>query len=167
MSVALLYAFIFPDGNISMSPFQSSVPAILTLNSLIYGLRLASFIFLREQTVESKKKAFKDLDKSDPLKRIPLALGVSLLYAFMTSPALFALREPTLAAGSALEKVQLYSTGVSVFGMILEAIADQVSLTHCKIVFSPVVGPVTQHHFCETYSTSIKRSEARIAKINL
>lgn len=127
MSVALLYAFIFPDGNISMSPFQSSVPAILTLNSLIYGLRLASFIFLREQTVESKKKAFKDLDKSDPLKRIPLALGVSLLYAFMTSPAVFALRDTTIAAGSALEKVQLYSTGVSVFGMILEAIADQVS----------------------------------------
>jgi len=147
MSMALLYAFIFPDGNLSVSPFQSSVPAILALNGLIYGLRLASFIFLREQTVDSKKKAFKDLDKSDPLKRIPLAMGVSLLYAFMTSPALFALRDTTLAAGSVLEKVQLYSTGVSVFGMILEAIADQVSQTHCKIVFFPVVGPVTQYHF--------------------
>lgn len=131
MSMALLYAFLFPDGNLSMSPFQSSVPAVLALNSLIYGLRLASFIFLREQTVESKKKAFKDLDKSEPLKRIPLALGVSLLYAFMTSPALFALRDTSFVAESALGKVQLYSTGVSVFGMILEAIADQVSSFHC------------------------------------
>jgi steroid 5-alpha reductase family enzyme len=78
----------------------------------------------REQTVESKKKQFKDLDTKPRLQRIPLALGVSLLYAFMTSPALFALRG-TVKAGSVFEKIQVFSTGVSVFGMILEAVADQ------------------------------------------
>jgi steroid 5-alpha reductase family enzyme len=125
MSTALLYAFVFPDGNISLSPFQLSVPSILTLNSLIYGIRLGAFIFFREQSVASKKKAFQDLNNTEPLKRIPLALGVSLLYAFMTSPALFALRGKALAAGSLSEKIQLGGTAVSVFGMILEAVADQ------------------------------------------
>ena len=125
MSMALLYAFVFPDGNLRMSTIYSSIPALLALNTLVYGLRLALFIFLREQTVESKKKVFKDLDKTAPLKRIPLALGVSLLYTFMTSPALFTLRGKGLAAGSIGEKVQLFSAGVSIFGTILEAVADQ------------------------------------------
>ena len=80
---------------------------------------------MREQTVESKKKVFKDLDKTDPIKRIPLALSVSLLYAFMTSPALFALRGKAPAAGSILEKVQISGAGISIFGTILEAVADQ------------------------------------------
>jgi steroid 5-alpha reductase family enzyme len=119
MSIALLYAFVPPNGKIS------SIPAILALNTLVYGLRLASFIFLREQTIESKKKIFKELDKTERMKRIPLALGVSLLYAFMASPALFAFRGKAPAAGSVLEKVQLVSAGISVLGTILEAVADQ------------------------------------------
>jgi steroid 5-alpha reductase family enzyme len=124
MSLALLYAFVFQDGNINISAIKASVPAILVINTLAYGLRLASFIYMREQTVQSKKKIFKDLDKTERLKRIPLAMSVSLLYAFMTSPALFALRG-TVAEGSALAKIQLVSAGVSVFGTLLEAVADQ------------------------------------------
>jgi len=119
MSMALLYAFVLPNGNLA------SIPSILALNALVYGLRLASFIFFREQTVQSKKKVFKELDKTAALKRIPLALSVSLLYAFMTSPALFALRGTVPVSGSVREKVQLFGAGVSIIGTILEAIADQ------------------------------------------
>lgn len=124
MSMALLYSFVFKDGNFSVSAIQSSIPAILALNTFVYGIRLAGFIAFREQTVESKKKIFKDLDKTERIKRIPLALGVSLLYAFMTSPALFALRGK-VPAGSTVQKIQLVSAIVSVFGTLLEAIADQ------------------------------------------
>ena len=119
MSMALLCAFVQQNGNLA------SIPAILALNTLVYGLRLASFIFLREQTVESKKKIFKELDKTAALKRIPLALSVSLLYAFMTSPALFALRGTAPVPGSVGEKIQQVGAGISIAGTILEAIADQ------------------------------------------
>lgn len=125
MSMALLYAFVFKNGNLSISSITSSIPAILTLNALFYGVRLAAFIAFREQSVPSKKKAFKDLDKTARLKRIPLALGVSLLYAFMISPALFALMGEVPAAGSTLAKVQILSAAISVFGTLLEAVADQ------------------------------------------
>ena len=100
MSMALLYAFVLPNGNLA------SIPSILALNALVYGLRLASFIFFREQTVQSKKKVFKELDKTAALKRIPLALSVSLLYAFMTSLALFALRGTVPVSGSVGEKCE-------------------------------------------------------------
>lgn len=114
VSLALLTSF----------PISFSAPSILALISLIYGLRLAAFIFVRECTVESKRKQFDNMDKMSILQRTPMALGASLLYAFMVSPALFALRG-TLDAGSISKKVQLLSTTVSAFGVILESVADQ------------------------------------------
>eukprot|EP00579_Thalassiosira_antarctica_P005080 CAMPEP_0201884026 /NCGR_PEP_ID=MMETSP0902-20130614/16367_1 /ASSEMBLY_ACC=CAM_ASM_000551 /TAXON_ID=420261 /ORGANISM="Thalassiosira antarctica, Strain CCMP982" /LENGTH=340 /DNA_ID=CAMNT_0048412913 /DNA_START=42 /DNA_END=1064 /DNA_ORIENTATION=+ len=114
MSAALLSSF----------PKQTlSAPPILALTSLVYGLRLAAFIFVRERTVESKRKVFDEMNKKPVLQRTPLALGVALLYAFMVSPVLFALRG-TLEAGSLLEKVQVFFTGLAAFGMVLESVAD-------------------------------------------
>eukprot|EP00569_Conticribra_weissflogii_P003237 CAMPEP_0171345448 /NCGR_PEP_ID=MMETSP0878-20121228/21605_1 /TAXON_ID=67004 /ORGANISM="Thalassiosira weissflogii, Strain CCMP1336" /LENGTH=294 /DNA_ID=CAMNT_0011848851 /DNA_START=238 /DNA_END=1125 /DNA_ORIENTATION=- len=126
MAVALLLSFAFSGGNnISFSQINS-IPSILALNALVYGLRLSGFLLTREYTVESKKKQFRDLDKTPRFKRTPLALGVSLLYSFMTSPLLFALRGVGgVVPGSNAEKVQLVFTGISIFGMLLEAVADQ------------------------------------------
>ena len=124
MSMALLSSFTFAGGKVDLAQFQTSIPSALALTSFIYGIRLSAFLFMREYTVESKRKQFKDLDKSSRLKRTPLALGVSLLYAFMVSPALFALRV-SVDASSTLGKVQVFFTGLSSFGMVLEAIADQ------------------------------------------
>jgi len=119
MALALLSSF-----DISCSTLTSSAPAFLAVTTVIYGLRLAFYLLLREFSVDSKRKQVKSFDKMPRLQRTPLALSVSLLYAFMTSPALFALRG-LVKTGTALEKVQLVSTGVSVFGMVLESIADQ------------------------------------------
>ncbi len=118
-AMALLSSF-----GISLSTLTSSTPSILAATAVIYGARLALFLLLREFSVDSKRKQVKGFDKTPRLKRTPLALSVSLLYAFMTSPALFALRG-AVEAGSAFEKVQLVSTGVAAFGMILESVADQ------------------------------------------
>jgi steroid 5-alpha reductase family enzyme len=118
-ALALLSSF-----DISCSTLTSSAPAFLAVTTVIYGLRLAFYLLLREFSVDSKRKQVKSFDKMPRLQRTPLALSVSLLYAFMTSPALFALRG-LVKTGTALEKVQLVSTGVSVFGMVLESIADQ------------------------------------------
>lgn len=126
MSLALLASFPLSGGGSLLSRFMSSPPTILAYTAAVYGLRLAAFIFARERSVESKKKVFDEIDAKQPsiLKRTPLALGVSLLYAFMVSPALFALRG-SVESGSLSQKVQIFFTGVAAFGMLLESIADQ------------------------------------------
>lgn len=123
MSLALLCSF-----STKSSTWKSvfiSPPRFVTLVALIYGLRLGAFIYIREQSVEEKKQQFKALDKTPPLARTPLALGVSLLYAFMVSPALFALRGAPLLAGSTAAMVQMAFAGVAALGMVLESVADQ------------------------------------------
>mmetsp|Transcript_7332 Transcript_7332/g.12923 ORF Transcript_7332/g.12923 Transcript_7332/m.12923 type:complete len:330 (+) Transcript_7332:116-1105(+) len=119
MSLALLSSFSSPNSNFT------NAPSILALTALIYGIRLAAFIFVRERAVESKRKIFDELDKISRLKRTPLALGLSFLYACMFSPALFAFRAGSLTAGSVSQWAQKFSTSVAFFGMILEAVADQ------------------------------------------
>ncbi len=118
-ALALLSSF-----DISFSTLTSSTPAILAATTVIYGLRLALYLLLREFSVDSKREQVKSFDKKPRLQRTPLALSVSLLYAFMVSPALFALRG-SVKAGTAMEKVQLISAGVASFGMVLESITDQ------------------------------------------
>ena len=126
-SLALLSSFAFSGGGtigISQLMTAKGAPTILACTALVYGLRLAAFIYVREHTVEEKRRVFEDMDRKPPLKRTPLALGVSMLYAFMVSPALFAFRG-TLSAGSVSERLQVFFTGVAAFGMLLESIADQ------------------------------------------
>lgn len=101
---------------------------IATITALLYGLRLSSFIYIRENSVESKRQQFEAMNKTPVLKRTPLALGVSLLYAFMMSPVLFALRASStgsIETGSMKHTIQWVSAGVATFGMLLESIADQ------------------------------------------
>lgn len=114
----------FAENGISFSTLTSTTPALLATVAVIYGLRLALYLLLREFTVDSKREQLKSFNTKPPLKRIPLALNVSLFYALMISPALFALRS-AVKAGTVMDKVQLISTGVAAFGMLLESIADQ------------------------------------------
>lgn len=113
----------FGDG-LRLDRLKSSVPSILAMTTLVYGVRLAAYIFLREQTVESKKKVFIEMDKTPVLKRTPLALSVALFYSLLVSPTLFAFRAGSLEAGT-LKSTQLGFTGLAIFGTLLEAIADQ------------------------------------------
>ena len=118
MSAALLSAF----GGLN----TSSAPSILAVISMVYGVRLAGFIFLRENTVASKKEAFDKLNTKPFYQRTPLALMVALLYSFMVCPVLFALRgSASVSAGSVADKIQLFFTGVAAFGILLESVADQ------------------------------------------
>ncbi|KAL7533530.1 hypothetical protein ACHAXR_005292 [Thalassiosira sp. AJA248-18] len=125
MSLALLSSFAESSSFLSLSQLKlASTPTILATIALVYGLRLGGYILFRERTVESKKKQFDKLNTKPMLQRTPLALGVSLLYAFMVSPVLFALRG-SVTAGSISQKVQLFFTGMAAFGTILESVADQ------------------------------------------
>lgn len=89
---------------------------------MFYGIRLGSFLFIREYTVPSKQKAVKSFDKSPRLKRIPLALSVSIFYAFLTSPLMYAARNGADAlSGSIVTKIGI---ALAWIGAIIEAVAD-------------------------------------------
>jgi len=124
MGLAMLYSF---PGLPTMATFmESKSPSFWLAASLVfYGLRLGSFILFRNFFVKSKADKFKEMDKSPKLKRIPFVLNVSLFYAFMTSPAMYALR-------GGIETGKLVWAGVFTAwaGAILEAVSD----THKFIV---------------------------------
>ena len=111
-------------GGFGPDQLMSSAPSMLAMVVSVYGVRLAAYIFLREQTVESKRKQFKDMDKTPALKRIPFALSVAAFYTLMVSPLLFAFRQST-PLGSLMSKCQLFFTGVAAVGALLETVADQ------------------------------------------
>ena len=90
---------------------------------MFYGLRLASYLLLREQT--RKNPAVGGMKDSPVLKRLPLALSVSLFYAFLTVPALSTLRNLEALVPSSKELLMTQSgIGLAIFGAVLEAVAD-------------------------------------------
>jgi steroid 5-alpha reductase family enzyme len=132
MSLALLLSFAPPPSSSSSSMFFACCPPpprFATFVAFAYGLRLAAFIYARERTVEEKRAQFESLETTPPPKRTPLALAVSLLYAFMVSPLLFALRGVrgggVATTGSAAAVAQSAFAALAAFGAALEAVADQ------------------------------------------
>ena len=94
-SFSVGYGFsVFAMGLALYNQFQigvsSSALSLLATAVIFYGARLGSFLLLREFTVESKRDQLKSFDKTPRLKRIPLAIAVSMFYAFMTSPLMYA-----------------------------------------------------------------------------
>jgi steroid 5-alpha reductase family enzyme len=98
---------------------------------MFYGIRLSLYLFLREKTRKTPPPQAMMKQASIP-KRITLALSVSLFYAFLATPALYALRNlETLSAAavaSSTKSINLLVTqvglGLAVFGAVLEAVAD-------------------------------------------
>eukprot|EP00591_Stephanopyxis_turris_P000913 CAMPEP_0195519298 /NCGR_PEP_ID=MMETSP0794_2-20130614/14564_1 /TAXON_ID=515487 /ORGANISM="Stephanopyxis turris, Strain CCMP 815" /LENGTH=348 /DNA_ID=CAMNT_0040648423 /DNA_START=148 /DNA_END=1194 /DNA_ORIENTATION=- len=120
MGIALTQ--IFNIGLLNASPLSLLAGAVM-----FYGARLGLFLLVREWTVQSKKEQVKEFDKSPRLKRIPLAVSVSIFYAFMTSPLMFAARAAgtgAVAAGAAGDVVMKVGVALAWSGALVEAIAD-------------------------------------------
>eukprot|EP00957_Ditylum_brightwellii_P101475 7733046-Ditylum_brightwellii.AAC.1 len=114
---------VFQD---SMIVTSSSTSLLLVSAILFYGIRLASFLLVRELTVPSKKKQLDAINKTPTLKRIPFAMSVSLFYAFMVTPALYLCRSSSSSAaltGKALV-ISKVGTALAWFGAVTEAITD-------------------------------------------
>lgn len=115
MALALLFTF---------SPIVWSNPSyLLTLSAAFYGLRLGTFLSIRNVVNKAKGREMKNFDKTPRLKRIPFAASVALFYAFMVCPTLYALRAPP-AVGSVASKIAYSGVAIAVGGALLEAIAD-------------------------------------------
>merc|ERR1712238_172144 len=90
----------------------------------------------REFTVKSKREQIKSFDKSPLLKRIPLAMSVSIFYAFEVTPVLYACRAAAAAAAATAATtvsatgtgtgaiITLAGAGIAWTGALLEAAAD-------------------------------------------
>lgn len=90
---------------------------------MFYGVRLAAYLLLREATRKTPSQG--GMKQSPILKRIPLALSVSLFYAFLTVPAMATLRNlGALLPGSKELLVTQAGVGLAIFGAVLEAVAD-------------------------------------------
>lgn len=114
-------------GGVTMAP----APQLLAYAGLIYGVRLASFLFLREVAVPSKREQIKKLDKTSRPARVPFAAAVGMFYAFMVSPVLYAIRSGAalscpfdVCTAATLGQVQWAGVILAFFGLAVEATAD-------------------------------------------
>ncbi|KAL3916002.1 MAG: hypothetical protein SGILL_005377 [Bacillariaceae sp.] len=97
----------------------------LVLAAAFYGLRLGSYLFLRNQKSPKKSAQLKTFDKSPHPQRVPFAVSVSLFYAFMATPVLYVLRATAAdAAATSANTILKIGTGMAWAGAFLEAIAD-------------------------------------------
>lgn len=107
-----------------------SINDVISGAAILYGLRLAAFLFIRDV---SGAKSLDATKKSGRLQRIPFALSLSLFYALMMTPMLYSMRNPVVEAASMLtwkSYVAWTGCGLAWFGAIIEAIAD----THKYVV---------------------------------
>mmetsp|Transcript_22177 Transcript_22177/g.28482 ORF Transcript_22177/g.28482 Transcript_22177/m.28482 type:complete len:345 (+) Transcript_22177:110-1144(+) len=115
-AMGLAVSSIFSVPLLSLSPLS-----LLSSAVMFYGARLAAFLLIREWTVPSKKEAMDSFDKSPRLKRIPLAISVSVFYAFLTSPLMYAARAGATATTGILSKIGIIAAWT---GAVIEAVAD-------------------------------------------
>lgn len=102
----------------------TNVASLLCAAVVFYGVRLGTHLVVREWTVPAKHKQMKDLDKSPRLKRLPFAVSVSLFYAFLTSPLLYAARAYTATNLVPVTVVTKVGVGLTWAGALIEALAD-------------------------------------------
>ena len=116
LSVFAMGLSLYNQFNIGISNAPLS---LLATAVMFYGARLGSYLLIREWTVESKRDQLKTFDKTPRLKRIPMAIAVSMFYAFMTSPLMYAARS-TLESNAVMK----FGVGMTWFGAIMEAVTD-------------------------------------------
>ena len=124
-AVAIISAALISSFKVSLLFTKKISPSGHLVNaSLLYGIRLASYLAFRNLTVPSKAKAMKEMDKTPRVKRLILAFNVSMLYALMMTPVLYALRGNETALSGSLEKCQLAGVVMTYLGLAIETISD-------------------------------------------
>lgn len=99
--------------------FSCSPLSLMSSSVIFYGIRLGLHLLVRELTVPSQAERLKEFDKSPLLQRIPFAVSVSLFYAFMTSPLMYAARAATTSS-----TIMNVGVGLAWLGAIMEGVAD-------------------------------------------
>ena len=131
ISLAMMSAFDIWKPISRLSSGNCRPAHLLIYASLVHGFRMASMAILRDVTAGSDPTLTGDngdtsLGPLTWLKRIPLAISVSVLYAVMMSPVLYALRGA--ASGGATDNkspvIDWIGVVVACAGMALGAVTD-------------------------------------------
>ena len=131
MSLIMMSAFDLGKPISRLSSGNCRPAHLLIYASLMHGFRMASMAILRDVTAGSDPTLTGDdgdtsLGRLTWLKRIPLAISVSVLYAVMMSPVLYALRGA--ASGGATDNkspvIDWIGVVVACAGMALGAVTD-------------------------------------------
>lgn len=94
---------------------------------MLYGLRLGTFLTLRELQPSYRKELDEAQKRATGVgfgKKLLIWVGVSLLYAWMFSPCLFNLAQCRTLGKSTFSYVILAGLIVMALGLLLEALAD-------------------------------------------
>jgi steroid 5-alpha reductase family enzyme len=118
-AMAITIRHIFPC---AVVPF--TVPDVITSAALFYGLRLAVFLFVRD--VSGRKPLVAESTTAvGRRQRVPFAMSLSLFYACLMTPVLYALRtDPILVPTSWKVYTAWMGCALAWLGAIMETIAD-------------------------------------------
>lgn len=128
MSLVLIWAFRVPAPSIT-TMLSISLSRALVFASLLYGLRLTGYLLLRLVCVKSMEKQGEQAEAMSRVKSTVLAVFVSILYAAMVLPVVYALREDDVDDDGTLTSwrsaLQIVGVITCYIGLFIEAIADQ------------------------------------------
>ena len=125
-SVAVLSVFLaraFSCFNAATTSNTRSSACLMVLATAIYGVRLASFLLIRELSVKDMTSQTKAMDKYSKIQVLPLAAFLGVFYACQVSPVLFSLRRPVTSVFG--EAVQRCGVILAFLGLVVETVADQ------------------------------------------
>lgn len=94
------------------------------LATLLYGIRLVSYLLMRTFSVKSMEQQGARAEGMSRIKATILGVVVSLLYAFMELPVVYALRVGA-ARGTGRRVLQICGLLTCYLGLIVETVADQ------------------------------------------
>jgi steroid 5-alpha reductase family enzyme len=121
--IGVAYGFsVFAAGLALLNVFSANASSaasgvLLAKACMFYGVRLGSYLLLRDAARKQESKI-----KNGPVSsRITFALSLALFYAFLTTPALYAMRNTPALASSVVATSGAY---LAWFGAGLEAVAD-------------------------------------------
>ena len=117
--ISVAYGFsVFAVGLALLQVFPGVNPAsagpLLAGACMFYGARLGGYLLLRD-AVRNQPSTFKN---GSILSRITFSLSLALFYAFLTTPAMYALRDP------ATSTIAMSGAYLAWFGAVVEAVAD-------------------------------------------
>ena len=123
-SIVLILAFQVPLVPTFGTDSARSTSQLLVLASLLYGIRLVSFLLLRTFSVKSMEEQGARAERMSRTKATILGFVVSVLYACMVLPVVYALRADG-ARSAERQVLQLCGRVLSYLGLVIEAVADQ------------------------------------------
>ena len=126
-SLVLISAFqvsLIPSSSTRDDSSSWSLSQLLVLATLLYGIRLMSYLLMRIFSVKSMEQQGARAEGMSRTKATILGVVVSLLYAFMELPVVYALRVGA-ARGTGRRVLQICGLLTCYLGLIVETVADQ------------------------------------------